>query len=82
MTKTFTLESLRDLLVARKVEVGPDTDIAATASNYIADRLAEHAQNSDGLVPNQKEAAARRLWLSAAAEAVRRNPFQNAPGSH
>ncbi len=81
MVKPFTLEKLREVLVFHNVEVGPDTDIAATASNYIADRLAYFAQNSDRVCPNPKEAAARRLWLSSAEQAVRRNPFQNAPVS-
>lgn len=79
MAKPFTLESLRNVLVAHGVEVGPQTDIAATASKFIADRLAAAARDADRLVPDRKEAAERRAWLAHAAKVVRRNPFKDAP---
>jgi hypothetical protein len=84
MAQPTTKEALRRFLEAHGHTVSTDTDIAAAASNVLANWAAATAASRPHVVtdPKDKQNLADQLAaLQTAERALRNNPFQHAAGS-
>mmetsp|Transcript_16109 Transcript_16109/g.40116 ORF Transcript_16109/g.40116 Transcript_16109/m.40116 type:complete len:83 (-) Transcript_16109:1821-2069(-) len=80
MAKPVTEETLRTFLTAHGVNIGPGQDVSATASNLLADWVAEAAAERPKLVKDPNEVKDQLVVFAVAEQALRRNPFSDATG--
>jgi hypothetical protein len=78
MSNTVTEDTLRAFLAARGLSVAPGEDVTATASNVLANLVAEAAAKCPTLVPDPAERKYQLSVFTTAEKGLRSNPFKQA----
>lgn len=74
-----TEDTLRTFLASRGVTFAPGEDVTATASNVLANLVAEAAAKRPEYVSNPDELKDQLLVFTTAEQALRKNPFKSGP---